>query len=528
MYKLLLTTALVLLLVSCRDSQDELDNPSSENYLLSSLSVSEGVLEPAFSPDTHEYTVDLTTDTTSLSIYASSEEGLSVSIDGTISGSKVITLYPEENTVDVIVTSEDGENTSEYSININCARYLREPERYQLDTSMQQKFGLVCENSNGDKVSISSMVDTLYAMHYIDGSGFGQLVEIGSLLYNESDFDAVIDSDGNILVVYAHRASNSSPEIFYVAYKPGTGWSSPTLLSPSGENTNSFQLILDENETPIISLYTSNKVLSSVFSFSSGWSTLVEVDSNNGVYSNLQLIQAGDKYYIFWQNLNNINPVVGAQGIYYSVRTEGGQWSNPIQLYNKTIVNFGLNADGNSQGEICITFTESSSTVSGSKVVAIYYRESYGWGTPVEISNSVVGGGRAELGIDETGNVLIAYIGDGLDQDTWTNRYMAGVGWSGPSLTLSGGATDHVVTSIADYTFILVFNQYIPSIPSLLYYSIFNIYNGWEEFKTLGESHYYFTAFNHISKVANGDTAIVFAGKEYSSSMILLHHRWYK
>lgn len=86
---------------------------TSTNANLSSLSVSEGALEPQFNPDTTEYTMNVGTDINSINISAVAAEANS-SVE--ISGSE--NLVEGENKVNINVKAADGSTSKSYTITV--------------------------------------------------------------------------------------------------------------------------------------------------------------------------------------------------------------------------------------------------------------------------------------------------------------------------------------------------------------------------------------------------------------------------
>ena len=95
---------------------------------LSSLSVSQGTMYPAFDPDTHEYTVYGLKDTIisvnfkytcdKCSVLAKNDDNVSVNTEDYFEAFKVGDLKKGDNTFDLVVTSEDGANKDTYSFRI--------------------------------------------------------------------------------------------------------------------------------------------------------------------------------------------------------------------------------------------------------------------------------------------------------------------------------------------------------------------------------------------------------------------------
>jgi hypothetical protein len=95
-------------------------NPEVE---LASLTVTPGTLQPTFKSSTTQYSVDLTSNITSVTVSAQpAVSGDSVTINGLATTSRVITLGPAGSTTPVsIVVSESGSNSRTYTVLLNRA-----------------------------------------------------------------------------------------------------------------------------------------------------------------------------------------------------------------------------------------------------------------------------------------------------------------------------------------------------------------------------------------------------------------------
>ncbi|MDH4084284.1 MAG: cadherin-like beta sandwich domain-containing protein [Nitrospira sp.] len=102
----------------CADSATV--NPAVE---LASLTITPGTLQPAFKGSITQYSVDLTSNITSVTVSAQpAVSGDSVTINGLTTTSRVITLSPAGTTTPVsIVVSESGSNSRTYTVLINRA-----------------------------------------------------------------------------------------------------------------------------------------------------------------------------------------------------------------------------------------------------------------------------------------------------------------------------------------------------------------------------------------------------------------------
>ncbi|MDH5740971.1 MAG: cadherin-like beta sandwich domain-containing protein, partial [Nitrospira sp.] len=102
----------------CADSATV--NPAVE---LASLTVTPGTVQPTFTGSTTQYSVDLTSNITSVTVSAQPAVQVdSVTINGLATTSRVITLGPAGSTTPVsIVVSESGSNSRTYTVLLNRA-----------------------------------------------------------------------------------------------------------------------------------------------------------------------------------------------------------------------------------------------------------------------------------------------------------------------------------------------------------------------------------------------------------------------
>lgn len=98
------------------DPEDPVDPVLSDNADLSAISLSTGSLNPGFSAQVHQYSIDLDHSVSSLSIAASPADS-AAQVQGTGSLSLSVGL----NTHTIVVTAEDGSTQSSYQLNITRA-----------------------------------------------------------------------------------------------------------------------------------------------------------------------------------------------------------------------------------------------------------------------------------------------------------------------------------------------------------------------------------------------------------------------
>lgn len=106
--------------------------PLSNNANLSNLVISEGILSPAFAPGTTNYTANVGSNVSSITVTPVAEDSkATITVNGTTVASgraAAINLSVGSNTITVLVTAEDGTTTKEYTVNIIRRVALTEPE----------------------------------------------------------------------------------------------------------------------------------------------------------------------------------------------------------------------------------------------------------------------------------------------------------------------------------------------------------------------------------------------------------------
>ena len=107
----------------CGDVNDVAGTPPSTDANLSSIAVSPGTLQPAFSSDVINYTVDVTSSVTSVTVTAQPQDaGATVSIKGQTTKSRSVTLGAEGSStpISIVVTAPNG-NQKAYTVIVNRA-----------------------------------------------------------------------------------------------------------------------------------------------------------------------------------------------------------------------------------------------------------------------------------------------------------------------------------------------------------------------------------------------------------------------
>lgn len=166
---------------------------SSNNSKLKSLQVSPGVLSPEFSSDVMEYTVEVPSDVTSLTINALAEDGDATTV---INGNQDFKTGP--NQVQINVTAADNVTKRAYTINVN-----------KLETGVSSQ---TTASSDGDKLTSKEVTVTVMSMPEGTEAPYGmEKTSISNAGVN--DFEGFIpkgDSDQNYYVFYGMNAAGET------------------------------------------------------------------------------------------------------------------------------------------------------------------------------------------------------------------------------------------------------------------------------------------------------------------------------
>lgn len=218
----------------CADSATV--NPVAE---LASLTVTPGTLQPTFSSSTTQYSVDLTSNITTVTVTAQpAVAGDSVSINGQTTTSRTITLGAPGSTTSVsIVVSESGSNSRTYTVLINRAGLAGNNSLLSLTVSPGTLTPTFEANllsytvdvaSNVDSVIVTPTLQDLTATVTVDGqdvaSGQAQSVSLngaGSITL----INIVVTAQNGIQKTYlvtVSRGISSNANLQNLTISPGT------------------------------------------------------------------------------------------------------------------------------------------------------------------------------------------------------------------------------------------------------------------------------------------------------------------
>ncbi len=134
--------------------------PLSSDASLSSLSLTGGTLDPAFSPAVTDYTATVSQSSSSIDVSATANDGnASFTING--SNNTTVALAVGDNTITIVVTAEDGATSQTYTVVVTRLNFAQEVHFYvSLGTSLS--VGIQPDASGANQLTDDGYADQLF------------------------------------------------------------------------------------------------------------------------------------------------------------------------------------------------------------------------------------------------------------------------------------------------------------------------------------------------------------------------------
>ena len=134
--------------------------PLSSDASLSSLSLTGGTLDPAFSPAVTNYTATVPQSSSSVDVSATANDGnASFTING--SNNTTVALAVGDNTIAIVVTAEDGATSQTYTVVVTRLNFAQEVHFYvSLGTSLS--VGIQPDASGANQLTDDGYADQLF------------------------------------------------------------------------------------------------------------------------------------------------------------------------------------------------------------------------------------------------------------------------------------------------------------------------------------------------------------------------------
>jgi hypothetical protein len=277
--------------------------------------------------------------------------------------------------------------------------------------------------------------------------------------------------NGHAVIAWVESASSTPARLVASVFIPGTGWTTPSILSTSGLAPNDPQVAIDDSGQALVVFrqhVTSSNLSYSIYARrflpATGWQGLVEIDGvpqeyvdtrdpsvtrdgrggflvvwvgefNRGSGFNEHLFfnwlragstpgsasWSGSMYFI--EELYPRLPKAGcdAQGnctVVYKARSSearavrydaSGSWGTPFVLGPAASATEGVGVAVNATGHVVAAFSHHSATLSDYEVMARQYEPGVGWGTPMVVGpRTATRGARFfDVALDAQGNATV-------------------------------------------------------------------------------------------------------------------------
>ncbi len=134
--------------------------PLNSDASLSSLSVTGGTLDPAFSPAVTNYTTTVPQGSSSVDVSATANDGnASFTING--SNNATVALTVGDNTISIVVTAENSTTTRTYTIVVTRLTFAQEAYIKASNTDADDRFGRsVALSGDGNTLAVGAAQET--------------------------------------------------------------------------------------------------------------------------------------------------------------------------------------------------------------------------------------------------------------------------------------------------------------------------------------------------------------------------------
>jgi hypothetical protein len=258
----------------------------------------------------------------------------------------------------------------------------------------------------------------------------------------DGDPRIALDPSGTGIVVWVQWDTVRN-NVWANRYVPGSGWTGSELIETDNSgSTSNPQIAMDSTGNGIAVWSQSDGVRRNIWAnhyvVGIGWSTAQLIETDNNGDANLPQIAvdpAGNGIAV-WHQSDGVRANIWANRY-----TSGVGWSTAELLEsdnsgNATLPQIGVDSSGNG-----IAVWEQSDGVRFN-ISASQFDPDTGWSTaePIEIDNT----GSAfipQIAVDSSGNGIAVWgQSDGLRNNIWSNRFVAGTGWQSAELIESGDA----------------------------------------------------------------------------------------
>lgn len=250
--------------------------------------------------------------------------------------------------------------------------------------------GSLTVDNNGNAIVLwtqpdsDSNIQSLYARHYIDGTGWGEAISLESSTGRVASISLKTDDLGNTFAVWRQQDEGASQYSVYANnYNHANGWSSPVLLEVNDTYAHLSSLVVDDKGNAFVAWEQDSNGLDTLFvsrySQALGWGAAVAVDSTNTylTFTGVEIDNAGNAF-VYWRTRDS-SVSLSPYSLFVRRYAIGYGWGEIVPLESSdddtSSYMFEINADV--AGNAIAVWKQSGEDYE--KLFARYYIPSSGW-----------------------------------------------------------------------------------------------------------------------------------------------------
>ena len=291
---------------------------------------------------------------------------------------------------------------------------------------------------------------SIWSNRYVTGSGWSvpELIETDNA-GNAGGAQIAVDPSGNIVAVW-HQHDGTYNNIWSNHYVAGTGWGTAELIEMDDRDAYCPQVAVDDGGNAVAVWMqddgTRDNIWSNRYVAGTGWGTAELIEMNGGAAEFPQVaVDGGGNAVAVWHQDNGTH-----FGIWSNRYVVGTGWGTAELIETDNAEN---------------AFYPQVAAVPSGNAVAVWHQDDgirdniwsscyvagTGWDTAELIETDNVGDARSpRVAVDDGGNaVAVWHQDDGIRDNIWSNRYVAGTGWSSPELIEADNAGDACYPQVA-------------------------------------------------------------------------------
>jgi hypothetical protein len=297
----------------------------------------------------------------------------------------------------------------------------------------------------------SASTSSVWAKRFTPTTGWSAADNLGDPTRIEDAVRLAIGATGDALALWS-RSGGDRPELWFNHFTKSAGWDGAAALKDDVTGSIRFdELVVHDDQGAAIVVWNRfdgayEQIYSRRFTKASGWTAASAVESSPGYSSFPDFAVSVDGSAIaVWEKVAGAPPASTQLGVIWANRytpESGWQSASAIEVDSNESSSFPKVAvDAHGDGFAVWSKQQMIGVDALSTIWANHFTPTGGWGSPQRISVDPTrgsGGGayEARIGVDAYGNAIAVWGQAGSrttsESSIWTNRYVAGLGWSTP------------------------------------------------------------------------------------------------